>query len=57
MTAPADWVDGFAEAFWNRPEALLEAEVRASQSMGVAPARAGRAADRRSPLRLVVSER
>ena len=29
----ADCVDGFFEAFWNRPEALLDPEVRASQSM------------------------
>ena len=30
---PSDCVDGFFEAFWSRPEALLDPEVRASQSM------------------------
>jgi SAM-dependent methyltransferase len=30
---PADCTDGFVEAFWNRPEALLDPEVRASQSL------------------------
>jgi SAM-dependent methyltransferase len=30
---PSDCLDGFFEAFWNRPEALLDPEVRASQSM------------------------
>jgi SAM-dependent methyltransferase len=30
---PGDCVDGFFEAFWRRPEALLDPEVRASQSM------------------------
>ena len=30
---PADCLDGFVEAFWNRPEALLDPEVRASQSL------------------------
>ena len=30
---PAECVDGFVEAFWNRPEALLDPEVRASQSL------------------------
>ena len=29
---PADCTDGFVEAFWNRPEAFLDAAVRASQS-------------------------
>jgi hypothetical protein len=33
LATPADCEDGFFEAFWNRPEALLDAEVRASQSM------------------------
>jgi SAM-dependent methyltransferase len=33
VPTPADCVDGFFEAFWNRPEALLDPEVRASQSM------------------------
>ena len=33
MPTPADCADGFFEAFWNRPEALLDAGVRASQSM------------------------
>jgi SAM-dependent methyltransferase len=33
MPTPSDCRDGFFEAFWNRPEALLDADVRASQSM------------------------
>jgi SAM-dependent methyltransferase len=33
IPTPADCEDGFFEAFWRRPEALLDAEVRASQSM------------------------
>jgi len=33
IPTPADCVDGFFEAFWNRPEALLDPEIRASQSM------------------------
>jgi SAM-dependent methyltransferase len=33
IPTPADCVDGFFEAFWNRPEALLDRQVRASQSM------------------------
>lgn len=33
IQTPADCADGFFEAFWNRPEALLDPEVRASQSM------------------------
>ena len=33
LSTPADCVDGFFEAFWNRPEALLDPDVRASQSM------------------------
>jgi SAM-dependent methyltransferase len=33
IRTPADCADGFFEAFWNRPEALLDAGVRASQSM------------------------
>ena len=33
IPTPADCVDGFFEAFWNRPEALLDREVRASQSL------------------------
>ncbi|MFZ0040272.1 MAG: methyltransferase domain-containing protein [Solirubrobacteraceae bacterium] len=33
IPTPADCVDGFFEAFWNRPEALLDPDVRASQSM------------------------
>jgi SAM-dependent methyltransferase len=32
VPTPADCVDGFFEAFWNRPEQLLDPEVRASQS-------------------------
>jgi SAM-dependent methyltransferase len=33
MPTPADCIDGFFEAFWNRPERILDPEVRASQSM------------------------
>lgn len=33
VPTPADCTDGFAEAYWNRPEALLDPVVRASQSM------------------------
>lgn len=33
IPTPADCVDGFFEAFWNRPEALLDPAVRASQSL------------------------
>jgi len=33
VPTPTDCADGFFEAFWNRPEALLDPEVRASQSM------------------------
>jgi SAM-dependent methyltransferase len=33
LPTPADCADGFFEAFWNRPEALLDPSVRASQSM------------------------
>ncbi len=33
IPTPADCEDGFFEAFWNRPEALLDPAVRASQSM------------------------
>jgi SAM-dependent methyltransferase len=33
LPTPADCSDGFVEAFWNRPEALLDPAVRASQSM------------------------
>jgi SAM-dependent methyltransferase len=33
IPTPADCVDGFFEAFWNRPEALLDDEVRGAQSM------------------------
>ena len=33
IATPADCVDGFVEAFWNRPEALLDPAVRACQSM------------------------
>jgi hypothetical protein len=33
LPTPADCVDGFFEAFWNRPEALLDPAVRAAQSM------------------------
>jgi SAM-dependent methyltransferase len=33
IPTPADCQDGFFEAFWNRPEALLDPAVRASQSL------------------------
>ncbi len=33
IPTPADCTDGFFEAFWNRPEALLADEIRASQSV------------------------
>jgi len=33
IPTPADCRDGFFEAFWNRPEALLDPGVRASQSL------------------------
>jgi len=33
IPTPADCVDGFFEAFWRRPEALLDPDVRASQSI------------------------
>jgi SAM-dependent methyltransferase len=32
IPTPGDCVDGFVEAFWRRPEALLDPEVRAAQS-------------------------
>jgi SAM-dependent methyltransferase len=33
IPTPADCADGFFEAFWNRPELLLDPTVRASQSI------------------------
>jgi SAM-dependent methyltransferase len=33
IPTPADCTDGFFEAFWNRPEPLLDQTVRASQSI------------------------
>lgn len=33
IPTPGDCTDGFFEAFWRRPEALLDPDVRASQSM------------------------
>jgi SAM-dependent methyltransferase len=33
IPTPSDCSDGFFEAFWNRPEALLDPSVRASQSL------------------------
>jgi len=33
IPTPGDCVDGFFEAFWRRPEALLDPEVRGAQSM------------------------
>ena len=32
VPTPADCTDGFFEAFWNRPEALLDPAVRSAQS-------------------------
>jgi hypothetical protein len=33
IPTPGDCVDGFFEAFWRRPEALLDPAIRASQSV------------------------
>jgi Methyltransferase domain len=33
IPTPSDCADGFFEAFWNRPEALLDAAIRSAQSM------------------------
>ena len=33
IATPADCQDGFFEAFWNRPECLLDPAVRSAQSM------------------------
>jgi SAM-dependent methyltransferase len=33
IPTPADLTDGFFEAFWNRPEAILDSTVRSSQSI------------------------
>lgn len=33
IPTPADCTDGFVEAFWSRPEALLDPDVRAAQSL------------------------
>ena len=33
IPTPADCADGFFEAFWSRPELLLDPEIRASQSV------------------------
>ncbi|HTR75455.1 MAG TPA: class I SAM-dependent methyltransferase [Solirubrobacterales bacterium] len=33
IPTPADCTDGFFEAFWNRPEELLDPDLRASQSI------------------------
>jgi len=33
IPTPGDCVDGFFEAFWRRPEALLDSSVRGAQSM------------------------
>jgi SAM-dependent methyltransferase len=33
IPTPADCMDGFFEAFWNRPEALLDPAVRSAQSL------------------------
>lgn len=51
IPTPGDCVDGFFEAYWRRPEALLDPAVRASQSMwsalapGVEETIVGRLAD------------
>ena len=37
IPTPADCTDGFFEAYWNRPEVLLDPEVRASQSIWALP--------------------
>lgn len=48
VPTPADCQDGFFEAYWQRPEALLDPAVRASQSMwsAVAPEVEQRMVDR-----------
>jgi hypothetical protein len=33
IPTPGDCTDGFFEAFWRRPEALLDPEIRSAQSM------------------------
>ena len=33
IPTPGDCIDGFFEAFWRRPEALLDPDVRGAQSM------------------------
>jgi hypothetical protein len=33
IPTPADCVDGFFEAYWNRPEPMLDPTVRPSQSI------------------------
>lgn len=33
IPTPADCTDGFFEAFWRRPEALLDAQIRSAQSI------------------------
>jgi SAM-dependent methyltransferase len=33
LPTPGDCVDGFFEAYWRRPEALLDPDIRSSQSM------------------------
>ena len=33
IPTPGDCLDGFFEAFWRRPEALLDADVRSAQSI------------------------
>ena len=47
IPTPADCIDGFFEAYWNRPEALLDPEVRAAQSIWAADRARDRGADRR----------
>ena len=53
IPTPGDCTDGFFEAFWRRPEALLDPEVRAAQSIWALLApdveRAHRRAPRRGP--------
>lgn len=48
IPTPADCTDGFFEAYWNRPEALLDPTVRASQSIWqlLGPGVEGRIVDR-----------
>ena len=48
IPTPGDCEDGFFEAFWRRPEALLDPAIRASQSMWTLLGAGRRGADRRA---------